>query len=122
MNIKNFLRPTKEKILVVLILLILAIGVELISKVVEDNTPFSEHNNISFREKLPYIITTLVSALFWFGGSPVNYIYDYGFLHTYKLMQYLWIDLIKTILWWYLISCIIIYFKEKKRILFKGRK
>src|SRR3989344_8520131 len=110
MKIKEFFKPTKEKILIVLILLILAVGVELISKIVEDNTPFSEHTQISFQEQLPYIITIFISAIFWFGESPVSYIYDYGFFHTYQLMQYSWITLIRTFLWWYLISCIIIYF------------
>ncbi len=111
---KKLFIPTKKKILIVLILLILAVGVELISKIVEDNTPFSEHTQISFQEQLPYIITTFISAIFWFGDSPVSYIYDYGFFHTYQLMQYLWITLIRTFLWWYLVSCIIIYFKRKK--------
>lgn len=115
MSVKEFLRPTKEKIIIVLVLLILAVGVELISKIVKDNTPFSEHTQISFQEQLPYIITTFISAIFWFGGSPVSYIYDYGFLHTYGLLQYLWVELIRPFLWWYLISCIIIYFKERKR-------
>ena len=86
---------------------------EVINKIVEDNTPLSEHTPITFQEELPYIITTIISAIFWFGESPVGYIYDYGFFYTFQLMQYSWTDLIRTILWWYLISCIIIYFKRK---------